>query len=70
MTKAWLVIDDWRDKYPSLQLDHNAKVFETKRSADYYMAGREKRFNSILLEIELPEKHISYEQQNYTGVKQ
>lgn len=54
--KAWLVIDNWKNKYPDLLDGYNARLFTIEYNAKQYRGCLKKTDNAILKEIELPEQ--------------
>ena len=53
--KAWLVINNWRDKYPDLLDGYFAKLFRNENNAKKYYGNLRKTDNAILKEIDLPD---------------
>lgn len=53
--KVWLVIENWRDKYPDLLDGYNARLFRIEYNARHYYGTLKKTDNTILKEIELPD---------------
>lgn len=62
MMKVWLLVKNWRNKFPDITDGYESMIFTTKDSLEYHLNNLPKKYNSIIKEIDLPEQAVCYMQ--------